>query len=309
MEKLRSLGTDVIDTVAPTYEIYGSLLADNASAIHKTKKETFSYGPSDRMKLDLYTPSETSDKPFPVLIFLYGGGFVTGDKVLAAISGNLVYTNVGYYFAENFGFTTIIMDYRLVSHGAKYPSGAEDLDLVLQWVEKQLHETEKIFLLGNSAGGYHVSSWLFGAQFVEHRSKLCIGTQTPQVSAACIIGSSFRFCAGKALSPALEIYTGAKGSEVDNLEPICLMMQATQGLPPNEVARLPPCRIMFSELDPEEMKQSSLEFFDLWTRKGGRGCVVTIEGHNHISTLLALGTGIAKEERWATKLGDWLSAI
>lgn len=261
------------------------------------------------MKLDLYTPAKPGTKPLPVLIFLYGGGFATGDKILADIPGNVVYANIGHYFAEKFGFKTVIIDYRLIKHGARYPSGAQDLDHALTWVEKELPETERIFLLGNSAGGYHVSSWALDVTFAKHRNMLFGQGQGPKVSAICILSSSFRFYTGTALRPLLEGYIGSTGPEVDDVEPTNLMIRATQGLHESEVGAFPPYMIMVNELDPEQVKESSSEFWDLWSQKGGKGQLVEIAGHNHMSSPLALATGIAKEEQWGSDLGKWLSSV
>lgn len=38
---------------------------------------------------------------------------------------------------EKHRFETIIIDYRLVKHGAKFPSGTEDLDRALNWIDQR----------------------------------------------------------------------------------------------------------------------------------------------------------------------------
>jgi acetyl esterase/lipase len=61
---------------------------------------------------------------------------------------------VGTFFAQQ-GFVHIVMDYRLLEHGATYPSGPEDVSLALQWLAggnvKQA-DLNNVFLLGESAG-------------------------------------------------------------------------------------------------------------------------------------------------------------
>jgi hypothetical protein len=89
------------------------------------------------------------------------------------VPGGVVYKNFGYFFAEKFGFETVVMDCLLLKHGAKLPSGAEDIDGVLEWVHGRFGQNVKnereIFLIGNSAGGVYISTWLFGEWFRQRR--------------------------------------------------------------------------------------------------------------------------------------------
>lgn len=65
-----------------------------------------------------------------------------------------VYQNIGTFFADQ-GFVVVLFDYRLLEHGAKYPSGAEDWDAVLHWLLKgNIAEADlsKTFLFAESAG-------------------------------------------------------------------------------------------------------------------------------------------------------------
>ena len=54
------------------------------------------------LQLDVYYPEPATvspDKPVPVLFFIYGGGFVNGDRKMAP-PFDLAYTNVGVFFAK-----------------------------------------------------------------------------------------------------------------------------------------------------------------------------------------------------------------
>lgn len=49
----------------------------------------------------------------------------------------------------------VIVDYRLLEHGARFPSGAEDISLALQWLAAghvPQADLNNVFLLGESAG-------------------------------------------------------------------------------------------------------------------------------------------------------------
>lgn len=179
MQKLPHLGTNIGKIVGPTFGICADLLKANASAIRSTKCEEFSYGPHERQKLDVYypeTPNKTNDRR-PVLIFCYGGGLVRGNKTLKGLADDTAHANIGSFFAQKYGYTVIIPDYRLVgSHDAKFPSGGEDVALVLEWICKNGvgHGPEVIdlFLMGNSAGGVHQSTFLFHPSFATTREKV-----------------------------------------------------------------------------------------------------------------------------------------
>lgn len=313
MDKLPELGRIIPDTVGPTYEIYGDLLRkdDNASAIRSTSRHEFQYGAQDRQKLDLYTPSQASTHgKNPVLMFFYGGGFISGDKRLKAIPDDVAYTNLGHFFADKLGFDTVVVDYRLIGHGAKYPSGPEDVDLALQWVEKRFTDRDTLYLLGNSAGGVHVVSWLFGRSFTEHRDQL-IGVKSSgsslKIQAVGLLGAPFRLDPEGAMKPLLSAHYG-EPEFIRAEEPQQLMLNTTEHLSREEIGRWPRLSVLVCELDPEsDIRQAGKNFADLWQSRGGRGNFVDIPGHNHISPVLSLGTALEKEEAWGYEFGRWLA--
>jgi acetyl esterase/lipase len=80
-----------------------------------------------------------------------------------------VHRNLGHYFAAKHGIETIIPDYRLVKHGGKYPSGGEDLALVLAYIRARYGDGRPLFIMGNSAGGVNAVSWLLDDAFTDSR--------------------------------------------------------------------------------------------------------------------------------------------
>jgi acetyl esterase/lipase len=147
MGQLPPLGRAIQHVVVPTSEIYRPILSANATAINATARETHTYGAHPQHQLDLYIPSPEAPKPKagrprPIFVFVDGGGFVNGDKVFPRMPEGLVYKNVGCFFAEKLGFETIVMDYRLIEHGARFPSGGEDVGGVLEWIERHYGRSE-----------------------------------------------------------------------------------------------------------------------------------------------------------------------
>ena len=83
-------------------------------------------------QLDVYYPPPRADgdgdsrkEATPVLFFVYGGGFNTGDRSIAPRTFGLVYACVAAFFARR-GCVVVVPDYRLVPH-VVFPGGAEDV--------------------------------------------------------------------------------------------------------------------------------------------------------------------------------------
>lgn len=97
-------------------------------------------------KLDLFLPKGQTD--FPVLLFIHGGAWVSGDRRL--------YTSVGRVFAKN-GVGTAVISYRL-SPAVQHPAHIEDCARAFAWVRDHIGERggrkDQIFVAGQSAGGH-----------------------------------------------------------------------------------------------------------------------------------------------------------
>lgn len=305
----------------PTYKIYSQNLAPNAANIFSTSRTTHAYGPHPRQHLDLYTPSKpSSEKPRSIFIFLYGGGLVSGNKTVDMVPGGLFYANLGHFFADKLGFETIIMDYRLAAggpmggqgHGAKFPSGGEDLDVCLQWVRKTYGgkdgDGREIYIMGNSAGGLHMTTWLYCDQFKESRRKLLAGGNGMRVAGVVGLGAPYEF-----KSPleklgnvkVLREYYGDDAKATENM-PISLLRKAVKE---KEDVQWPKFLVLDSEYDPEEIQEGAKDFTAEMKESGMEVEYQTVKGHNHISPTLGLGTGIQKEEQWGYDVGKWAGVL
>lgn len=108
------------------------------------------YGKTDRKMqvLDVYRPKQAGDEDLPVIISFHGGGWVYSDK-----------ERYQYYcmsLAQR-GFAVVNFTYRLAPE-AMFPAALEDMNLVCKWVLKRANryhfDTERIFAVGDSAGGH-----------------------------------------------------------------------------------------------------------------------------------------------------------
>jgi acetyl esterase/lipase len=97
-------------------------------------------------KLDLYLPKDQKD--FPVLFFIHGGGWKSGDKSL--------YGALGRLFAKN-GLGTVVISYRL-SPKVQHPAHIQDVAKAFAWVHENIGKyggkADEIFVSGHSAGGH-----------------------------------------------------------------------------------------------------------------------------------------------------------
>jgi acetyl esterase len=123
------------------------------------------YGCHERQVLDLFIPMATGEgrRHGDVVLFVHGGAFIRGKK---SANGH-VYDNVCYWFAKQ-GFTAVNVEYRL-AQDAPYPGGAEDVASAVDWISQNLkaygRAPERIFLIGHSAGGTHVATYVFDSEF------------------------------------------------------------------------------------------------------------------------------------------------
>ena len=106
-------------------------------------------------KLDLYVPTS---KQWPLIVFVHGGGWDSGDKDYRA-GGADVYANVGRYYAAR-GIGVAVINYRLQPR-VKWPEQVDDVRMAVAWVHSHATayggQPERIFLMGHSAGTHLAS--------------------------------------------------------------------------------------------------------------------------------------------------------
>jgi acetyl esterase/lipase len=120
------------------------------------------YGEHPRQRLDVYTP-ERGGAARPVLVFLYGGAWDSGDRATYGFAGAALASK---------GFVTVVPDYRLYPE-VRYPAFLQDGAAAVRWARDHAREfggdPERIVLMGHSAGAYNAAmlaldpSWLAAA--------------------------------------------------------------------------------------------------------------------------------------------------
>jgi acetyl esterase/lipase len=106
----------------------------------------------NKHKLDLYLPKGKKD--FPVLFFVHGGAWVSGDRNFFG-----VYSAIGTRFAKS-GIGAVVISYRL-SPKVRHPEHIKDVARAFAWTHKNIGKhggrNDQLFVCGHSAGGHLVA--------------------------------------------------------------------------------------------------------------------------------------------------------
>lgn len=93
--------------------------------------KNLSYGSKGHRKVDIYpTSGNKNEEPLPVVLFLYGGAWGSGDK--------LFYAKLGQVLSKE-GVVVAIPNYVLYPHG-HVEDMVEDVSCCLQWVVENIHQ-------------------------------------------------------------------------------------------------------------------------------------------------------------------------
>jgi acetyl esterase/lipase len=113
-----------------------------------------------RHRLDFYAPSDI-EEPFPVILFVSGGGWSQGSKLWIANLG-------GIFAGEGIGFVAI--DHRLVPDVTPAEQ-VEDLAAAFAWLADRWEQIgadpSRVFVGGHSAGGHLMSLLAMDEHYLE----------------------------------------------------------------------------------------------------------------------------------------------
>lgn len=114
----------------------------------KRKYLDVQYGTLSEQKLDVYLPDE-GDGPFPLIIYVHGGGWTMGSKVEGSLPCIID--------ALKSGYAVISVDYRLAP-AVKFPEFLYDVKTAVRWARANAAEyrfdPDHFGMIGDSAGGH-----------------------------------------------------------------------------------------------------------------------------------------------------------
>lgn len=239
---------------------------------------------------------------------------IRGDKISPQVPERLVYANVGAFFAER-GLTTICPNYRRVNsesggEDAVFPSGGEDVAEVLRWIDGFMEGERDVFLMGNSAGGVHVSTFLLEPRWLEQRLKYAEGKKGILLKGIVELAVPCHF--EEAEPSRLDVLSKYYGDEKDVKEKCVYgLLESAKGTGKGKKELGIPGKIWvgIGEFDPvDEIVKPMEDFVKGWREAfGEEGLVVkTLKGHNHISVPLSLMSGDREGERWGEDVVKWI---
>ncbi|TGE09631.1 alpha/beta hydrolase [Hymenobacter fodinae] len=102
---------------------------------------------TERHRLDVYAPKKQAAAPRPVVVFIHGGSWNSGNKNF--------YSFIGRRLAKQ-GVVAVIINYRLAPQ-VEVPAMAEDCARAVAWTAQHIAEyggdPQRLYLMGHSAGG------------------------------------------------------------------------------------------------------------------------------------------------------------
>jgi acetyl esterase/lipase len=233
------------------------------------------YGPHPRQRLDIFLPKQQGqhNPGADIVIFMHGGAFIRGQK---SFNGE-IYDNVSYWFA-NEGLVAINMEYRLASD-APYPGGALDVDSAVQWARKNASQyggnPQRIFLIGHSAGGTHVATYLL--------DPICSGRSQDTVSAAVLVSGRL-FADVRPENPnanGVREYFGNDEALYEQRSPMTHADRAST-----------PLMVVTAQFENPLLDQYGLEFASRVSRfTGHTPRFMQMRGHNHTSITAHFNSG------------------
>jgi triacylglycerol lipase len=234
------------------------------------------YGGDAKQKLDIYAPAKTGGSR-PVVVYVHGGGLSGGDKDSPDTNG-LINSNVPVYFAHH-GMVGVNLNYRLVP-GITYPAGGEDVASAVAWLHANIAkyggDPNAIFVIGHSAGGFHLGTYLY--------EPTVNGPNGPAIAGAIFLSGVIALDRAGPREAVTRGYYGDDKSRWASLDPYAKIDSYT--------GKRVPTFIINAALDPTEIELPGgvQHFAKLCALDKACPRYYQAQNMNHLSTSLSLGT-------------------
>ena len=257
------------DVIAANFKIFAPL-HERAPFSDVEITRDLRYGNDERHRLDVFRPKSADGGGRPVLVFVHGGGFIGGDKI-TPVAG--FYDNVGAW-AVRHGMIGVNVTYRLAPKHA-WPAGSEDLGAALNWIRSKIGsqggDPERIYLMGQSAGGAHVAHFLAHERFA---------SPDRQAVAGAILVSGLYDTMTMDKNPMFKAYFGEDATR-----------HADQSALPGLAGTSTPLLVLIAEHDPPDFKRQYVELMRAYLNaRGTLPQVAYLPSHGHLSTILSVNT-------------------
>lgn len=133
--------------------VYHTAALPRAQAVHDIAYRTDAAADPAKHRLNLFVPDAPPD--WPVVVFVHGGGWTSGDRDYR-FAGRDVYNNIGRYLAAH-GVGAAVISYRLLPQ-VPWPAQHDDVAAAVAWVYRHIGayggNPAALFLMGHSAGAH-----------------------------------------------------------------------------------------------------------------------------------------------------------
>lgn len=265
-EKIAALGRVI---AAPqTGAIYQPLQPQEPYVGVKVSRDQ-KYGSDGLNTLDVFQAANADSTLRPVLVHFHGGAFVGGNKKVGVSS----FTDNVPLWAANNGMVWVNANYRLAP-AVSWPAGTEDVAATVKWIKGNIAkyggDPSRIFLVGFSAGGYHVASYVAFSHFhVEPGGGI----------SGAILMSASPVNADASDMNGYKAYFGDDASKYAE-------RSVTSGLKSSKIALM----VSHAGLDPPMIEKGSIALADALCEAKHCPTVVTLKTHSHMSEDYAIGT-------------------
>lgn len=232
---------------------------------------------SPKHRLDLFRPA---GKGWPLLIFVHGGSWTSGDKSLTS-GGEDVYGNLGRYYA-NWGIGVAVINYRLLPD-VTWREQLDDVAKSVAWAGKSISryggDPQRIFIGGHSAGA-HLASYVALSTDLAKKHRL------PKIAGAvCVSGAGYDMTDHETyrLGNSPSFYAqrfSENGANADWQRNASSATYARKGAPP--------FLVLVAEGDSAPLRRQAEHFNRLLDARGVSSRLVIVPGESHIRIVLAL---------------------
>jgi acetyl esterase/lipase len=268
--QLRSLGYDLTPSLIETTRALMTPFAPQAGPDVEEHRDV-AYGPDPRHRLDIFVPASGAPRA-PILLFVHGGGFVAGDK---GAPNAPFYNNVGLWAARS-GSVGVTMTYRLAP-ASPWPAGSEDVGAAVRFlranVERWGGAPNRIIVMGQSAGAVHVAGYITMTQLHAAINGGIAGAI--MVSGLYDVGRASR-------NQFQAAYYGEDASRWPERSTLGRLAETSL-----------PCFYTVSEFDPPDFQRQAAWLVEAHAARRGRWPrLVQLTGHNHLSSVLQIGSAL-----------------
>lgn len=143
-----SYSQNQIEPITPESRLLPKISAVSENIIYKTNTK------GTPVTLDIYTPKAGSDDKLPVVIYVHGGAWVKGDKIVR--DGSYIETFIAKLLDKKYAVVSI--DYTLLNDSIHFPLPLQDTKDAVRWVRKNADryrfDPDNIGFFGTSSGAH-----------------------------------------------------------------------------------------------------------------------------------------------------------